>query len=192
MSYVTFYNLIAPFYFCIDFFLKPQKKYLIAQINACPKGKVLEIGGGSSHLNYYKKHHITLIDASPNMLKRIHTTQNSYDTFVMNGEDTTFESDHFDYIVMSHVLSVTQNPNRMISEAYRLLKPNGKLFILNHFTPHNFLYYVDYLFQSISSFFHFKSFFKIDTLAALNLFKKEQEIPLGKLHYYQLIILKKE
>lgn len=192
MSLVKFYNFIAPFYPCIDFFLKPHKKYLIQKVNTYPKGKVLEIGAGSLHLNDYKNHHITVIDVSDKMLKKVEASHHQFDTFIMNGENTSFDNNSFDYIVMSHVLSVTKNPNQMILEAYRLLKPNGKLFILNHFTPTNLLYYTDYLFQSISSLLYFKSFFKINTLVALNLFKEDKRIALGNFNYYQLVILKKE
>lgn len=188
----TFYNLIAPFYSLIDFFLKPQKKVLIQEINRLPKGNLLEIGAGSTHFKLYKKHTVTVIDFSEAMLKKAKIQENLSACFLMDGEHTSFSDHTFDYIVMSHILSVTKDPNQMILEAYRLLQPNGKLFILNHFTPKNFLYYIDYGFHPISSLFYFKSFFKIDTLAALNSFKKEKEITLGRLNYYKLIILKKE
>ncbi|APD07679.1 phosphatidylethanolamine N-methyltransferase [Flavobacteriaceae bacterium UJ101] len=191
MQTSRFYNSIAPLYSAIDFFLKPQKKILLQEINALPKGNILEIGAGSTHLNSYKNHNVTVIDLSEAMIKKAKTQQNSHTFFLMDGEHTSFSDYTFDYIVMSHVLSVTQNPNQMILEAYRLLKPHGKLFILNHFTPNNFLHYIDYGFHSISSLFHFKSYFKIDTLAALNSFQKEKEISLGKLNYYKLIIFKK-
>ncbi|MFV0530473.1 MAG: class I SAM-dependent methyltransferase [Flavobacteriales bacterium] len=192
MRISRFYNSIAPFYSIIDFFLKPQKKILVQEINALSKGNLLEIGAGSAHLNHYENHYITVIDVSYKMLEKAKQQNNVHSFYLMNGECTSFPDNHFDYIVMSHILSVTCHPHQMLLEAYRLLKPHGKLFVLNHFTPQNALYYIDYGFHFISNLFHFKSFFKIDTLAVLNLFKKEKEISLGTLNYYKLIIFKKE
>ncbi|MFT6746975.1 MAG: phosphatidylethanolamine/phosphatidyl-N-methylethanolamine N-methyltransferase [Glaciecola sp.] len=52
----------------------------------------------------------------------------------LNGEDSNLPEESFDAVVMLYVLSVSPNPSKMIYEAFKLLKPGGKLFIVNHFS----------------------------------------------------------
>jgi len=73
----------------------------------------------------------------------------------MNGESLSFNAHSFDYIILSHIISVVDNPEKLLEETYRVLKPDGKIFILNHFTPNNWLKYVDRSFNSVSKYFHF-------------------------------------
>ena len=55
----------------------------------------------------------------------------------MDGENLQFPDCYFDYVVLSHVITVVDDPEKLLEETYRVLKPNGKIFILNHFTPKN-------------------------------------------------------
>jgi ubiquinone/menaquinone biosynthesis C-methylase UbiE len=58
---------------------------------------------------------------------------------VMDGEALEFGDAAFDQVVMAYVLSVTAHPERMLAEAWRVLKPGGFAFIVNHETsasPH--------------------------------------------------------
>ena len=79
----------------------------------------------------------------------------------------------------------------MISEVFRVLKPGGKLFILNHFTPDNALKYADKVFNPISKFLHFKSLFFQRDLNALQKFSMVEEESVGKLSYFKILILQK-
>lgn len=89
---------------------------------------------------------------------------------LMDGEDLLFPAGSFDYVVISHVLAVTKNPDQLVNQIYKVLKPGGKLFILNHFTPDNWLRYVDWAFQPLSSLFHFKSSFHLTDVKELSVF----------------------
>ncbi|MEZ0277147.1 MAG: class I SAM-dependent methyltransferase, partial [Roseimicrobium sp.] len=53
---------------------------------------------------------------------------------VMDGEALEFADAVFDRVVMAFVLSVTAYPERMLAEAWRVLRPGGLAFILNHET----------------------------------------------------------
>jgi phosphatidylethanolamine/phosphatidyl-N-methylethanolamine N-methyltransferase len=57
--------------------------------------------------------------------------------FQMNGEQLEFPINSFDYVVLSHVIAVADQPEKLLSQCYNVLKSNGKLLILNHFTPNN-------------------------------------------------------
>jgi phosphatidylethanolamine/phosphatidyl-N-methylethanolamine N-methyltransferase len=186
----NFYNRFSFFYPLVDVFLAPQKKRLFQEINSCPSGELLEIGvGNGRHLRLYKIHTITGIDTSSRMLeiagkqdaKNIRLVQ-------MNGQSLQFPDHRFDYIVLSHVIAVVDDPEKLLEEAYRVLKPNGKIFILNHFTPSNWLRYADKAFNGLSKMFHFKSVFYIDRLEAIKKFTLLKEIELDKVSYFKLLI----
>jgi phosphatidylethanolamine/phosphatidyl-N-methylethanolamine N-methyltransferase len=186
----NFYNRFSFFYPLVDVFLSPQKKKLFREINSCPQGSLLEIGvGNGRHLSLYKTHHITGIDTSSRMLKMAGKKYNGTVTLLqMDGQDLRFPDHHFDYVVLSHVIAVVDDPEKLLEEAYRVLKPNGKIFILNHFTPSNWLYYADKTFNKVSGIFHFKSLFYIERFVAIKKFKLLKEIRLDRLSYFKLLI----
>lgn len=188
-----FYDCFSFFYPLVDIFLRPQKLRLFSEINELPPGKLLEIGvGNGHHLPLYKIHQITGIDTSASMLNvAAKKKPANVELLQMNGESLLFRPETFDYIVLSHVIAVVDKPDRLLTEVYRVLRPDGKVFVLNHFTPKNWLSYVDRSFQWISKAFHFSSLFYIDNLPALKKFRLLQEISFGRLSYFKLLIYRK-
>ena len=189
-----FYDRFSILYPIVDLFLKPQKRRLAEEVNALPSGLLLEIGvGNGSQLPLYKKHEIIGIDTSQKMLEiaQQHNRAN-IQLMEMDGQQLLFPDQTFDYIILSHVIAVVENPDLLLREAHRVLKPNGKILILNHFTPNNWLRYIDHVFSYYSKAFHFKSKFEIDHLIAINLFELNKEISLGYFSYFKLLIYSKK
>jgi phosphatidylethanolamine/phosphatidyl-N-methylethanolamine N-methyltransferase len=189
----NFYNRFAFFYPLVDIFLKPQKKRFFHEINRLAHGKLLEIGvGNGSHFHLYQKHQITGIEISSAMLNiaKKHSAGN-IELFQMNGEELTFETESFDYVVLSHVIAVAQNPDKLILQCHKVLKPGGKLLILNHFTPNNWLKYVDRAFNLCAGLFQLKSLFYIHNIKAIERFKPEKEIALKPFAYFKILMLVK-
>ncbi len=189
-----FYNHFSVFYPLVDIFLKPQKRKLFEEINRLPSGKVLEIGvGNGTHFKLYKNHHVIGIDTSTKMLEIADKQKcDTIELIQMNAESLSFPDQTFDYIILSHVIAVVDNPEEVLEESYRVLKPQGKIFILNHFTPNNWLKYVDNSFQVLSKLFHFKSAFYVENLNALKKIKLHKEVGFGKFSYFKLLIYCKE
>ena len=188
-----FYDRLTFLYPVIDLFLKPQKRKFVNTINGFPNGRLLEIGvGNGSHLKYYRNHSITGIDTSRSMLTRARKVQTDR-TFLlhMNGESIRFPNETFDYVTLSHVITVVEDPERLLEEVHRVLKPNGKLFILNHFTPYNLLKYVDSAFEKISGLLHFKSVFRINSLSNIKTYKLLRESGAGLFSYFKILIYEK-
>ena len=187
---VNFYNKFSIYYPIVDIFLKPQKKELFQQINQLPRGKLLEVGvGNGTHLSLYKTHQITGIDTSVKMLEIARKQKISNIKLIqMSGDYLLFEDESFDYAVLSHTIAVVDHPEKVLEEIYRVLKPTGKIFILNHFTPKNWLRYIDYSFEVFSKIFHFKSVFYIESLITLQKFRLVKEINFGKFSYFKLLI----
>ena len=188
-----FYNLISPMYPIVDVFLKPQKRRLFLEINALPGGDLLEIGVGNGlHLQLYERHKVVGIDISSKMLEQaMKFKSDDIELFEMNGENILFPAQSFDYVILSHVVAVADNPERILAESFRVLKPGGKLFILNHFTPANWLRHIDIVFHPLAKKLHFRSAFYSQHLHVLKQFTLSKEIKFGPLSYFKLLIFDK-
>ena len=189
----VFYDKFPFFYPLVDLVLKPQKKTLFSMLNGLPEGQLLEIGAGNgSHFKYYHKHQVTAIDTSAAMLTIARSnSRDNIRVLKMSGEALLFGETTFDYVVLSHVIAVVPDPEQLLNETLRVLKPGGQLFILNHFTPANCLKYVDRLFALVSKAFHFRSVFYIDQLETIKKYLLIKEVPFGPGAYFKLLIYKK-
>lgn len=185
-----FYNRFSIFYPLADLFLRPQKRILFREINSLEFGKLLEIGvGNGSHLKLYKTHTITAIDTSWRMLHHAKKRKTAHIELIqMDGESLLFQHESFDYIILSHVIAVVDNPEKLLEEAYRVLKKGGKILILNHFTPSNGFRYLDKSFQFFSKKLHFKSVFHVSSLHTLKKFTLVKEVHLKPCSYFKLLI----
>lgn len=107
-------------------------------------GSVLEIGAGTgANVPFIpRKFSYTGIDLSKGMIAKARRkySNNTCSFEVMNGENVAYKSYQFDAVILSHVLTVTENPTAVIKEAIRVLKPGGSIFVMNNFTrKHNTL-----------------------------------------------------
>ena len=190
----AFYNKFSFFYPLVDVFLKSQKRVLFNRINNLPDGDLLEIGvGNGTHFHLYKKHRIVGIDSSEAMLKIAQKKCCANITLLqMNGEELQFNNEQFDYVVLSHVIAVVDDGEAVITEALRVLKPQGKMLILNHFTPNNWAKYIDRAFQTVSKLLHFRSVFYIYQIQAIQNFTLLSEVSFGPASYFKLLIFQKK
>jgi phosphatidylethanolamine/phosphatidyl-N-methylethanolamine N-methyltransferase len=189
-----FYNTFSFFYPMVDLFLRPQKRLLHDEINKLASGELLDIGvGNGAHLHYYNTHRITGIDTSSTMLAIAARKNKSNVTLLqMDGEALAFHDNSFDYVVLSHVIAVVDHPEQLLAEVRRVLRPNGKLFILNHFTPDNPLRHVDRSFQLVARRLHFRAFFHTHDLEALSKLLLLKEVTFGPFSYFKLLIYQKQ
>ena len=103
--------------------------------------KVLEIGigTGTSYSYYPEDTSVIGIDISPDMLEKAKNHIKSEglknkSVVMMNGEQLEFDDNSFDKVVGMYVVSVTQNPDRLIKEMKRVCKTNGDIYLVNHFS----------------------------------------------------------
>lgn len=193
LSSESFYDRFSFLYPLVDVFLKPQKSVLAREINAMPAGSLLDIGvGNGSNLSIYTKHEMTGIDTSSSMLT-IARKRKCEDArlFQMDGAALQFQDAQFDYVVLSHVIAVVADPDKVLEEAFRVLRPGGHLFILNHFTPDNWLKVLDHAAARVSAKIHVRSIFDIDEIESIKRFILIRKIPLGALAYFKLLIYQK-
>jgi len=190
----AFYNSLSFVYPIIDVILKPQKRQLFNEVDNVREGVLLEIGvGNGSHLSQYRKHNVIGIDTSEAMLNiaRKNRTPN-IELIEMSGEALLFDDQFFDYVVLSHVIAVVGNAEQLLKEVHRVLKSQGQIFILNHFTPDNWLRHIDHSFEWIAKSLHFKSVFHIQDIQALKQFTLRKEVSVGMAQYFKLLIYEKQ
>jgi ubiquinone/menaquinone biosynthesis C-methylase UbiE len=109
-------------------------------------GSCLDIGCGPGHIplelvTLVSDVHITAIDLSRNMLKIASEHQKvcmegaRVDFVYADAKTLQFDSDSFDSVYSNSILHHIPNPADFLSEAWRVLKPNGVLLIRDLFRP---------------------------------------------------------
>eukprot|EP00958_Prasinococcus_capsulatus_P003581 scaffold324_cov394-Prasinococcus_capsulatus_cf.AAC.2 len=110
-----------------------------------PALTVYDVGGGTGFctLGIVKKgikpENITLIDQSPHQLARAKRKPDLEGVTVLEGdaEDLPFETDSADRYVSAGSIEYWPEPQRGITEAYRVIKPGGKATIIGPVHPTN-------------------------------------------------------
>lgn len=102
-------------------------------------GEVLEIGFGTGlNLSYYPEsiHKLVAIDANSGVhalaQKRIQTSNITVDHRVLNGENLPMVDNTFDSVVSTWTLCSIAKVEQALQEIYRVLKPGGKFFFVEH------------------------------------------------------------
>ena len=109
-------------------------------------GACLDIGCGPGHIplelvTLVPNVHVTAIDLSHNMLKiasehqRVCKEGFRVDFVYADAKTLQFDSDSFDSVYSNSILHHIPNPDQFLSEAWRVLKPNGALLIRDLFRP---------------------------------------------------------
>jgi ubiquinone/menaquinone biosynthesis C-methylase UbiE len=118
-----------------DATLARYRQALLAEV----QGEVLEIGFGTGlNLAYYPERvtKITVIDSNPGMNalaeKRIRNSDKAVENYVLNGERLSMADNTFDSVVSTWTLCSIANVAQALKEIYRVLKPGGRFFFIEH------------------------------------------------------------
>lgn len=136
------YAQVYDFYFGAVF--HPGRKAVIEKLNCKPGDQILEVGVGTGlSLPIYPAFvHVTGIDISDEMLARakvrkLRKGMQNVTLEVMDAENMRFADSSFDKVVAMYVASVVPHPELLLQEMQRVCKPDGELFIVNHFHHSN-------------------------------------------------------
>ncbi|MBS3935601.1 MAG: methyltransferase domain-containing protein [Sulfuritalea sp.] len=144
--------------------LQPGRNAVIEQMRCRSGDHILEVGVGTglSLPLYQPGVRVCGVDLCHEMLVRAQqrVTSEKLDHVSklcrMNAERMAFADDSFDKVVAMYVVSVVSNPARLIDEMRRVCKPDGELFIVNHFeSTHPFLAGAERLAAPLSRFMGF-------------------------------------
>jgi phosphatidylethanolamine/phosphatidyl-N-methylethanolamine N-methyltransferase len=120
--------------------LRSARMATIASVNRLPGVRVLEVGVGTGlALPFYDAaKRVTGIDVSSEMLLRARNRVAALHLATvealleMDAQDTLFPADQFDIAVAMFVASVVPDPQAMLAELRRVVKPGGMILLVNH------------------------------------------------------------
>lgn len=120
---------------------QPGRKAVLRHMSCRPGQRVLEVGVGTglSLPLYPRGVQVTGIDVSPEMLDRARERLaregigSNVELHVMDAEHMNFPDDSFDKVVAMYVVSVVPHPRRLVDEMRRVCRPDGEIYIVNHF-----------------------------------------------------------
>lgn len=189
-----FYDWAGALYFLVEPWLRTGRKRLVTRVNAEQPGRVLEVGVGTGgHLPLYRDHQVTGIDVSPRMLQRARkAAEGSGATLaLMDGEQLAFADGSFDAVVLCHVLSVTESPERMLAEAWRVLRAGGKVYISNHETPAHAGRHLDRLTSLPARLLRLRTWFRLAEIPGWGRFQMLHQEQSGLGGWSKLVVLGK-
>lgn len=120
---------------------QPGRKAVIERMHCRPGDRILEVGVGTglSLPLYPRGVRVTGIDISEDMLARARAraARDGLDHVMglqcMDAECMQFADASFDKVVAMYVVSVVPSPTRLVAEMRRVCRPDGELYIVNHF-----------------------------------------------------------
>lgn len=134
------YTLLAPLYDAVvQSATASMRKSSLQRLQMTDSQQVLINGIGTGlDLPYLPQHHqYTATDLTPAMLKYCQRRLSEYDLQMqLHTADVMqlpFADNHFDIVQMNLILAVVPQPLLALQEAIRVVKPGGKIFIMDKF-----------------------------------------------------------
>lgn len=167
---VDTYRFYAPLYDRVfGAVLEPGRRALTQAVYEMRPTSILEVGVGTGLTleRYPDSASVIGIDISDEMLdiarerarklegRNIHLA-------AMNAEAMDFPDACFDCVAIPYVLSVTPNPERLVSEIRRVCRKGGAILILNHFSGSRFWWFLERAVRSLANRIGFRSDFCFD------------------------------
>ncbi|NQY60785.1 class I SAM-dependent methyltransferase [Cognatishimia sp.] len=163
-------------------------------------GTVLEVGVGTGlSLPHYKSDlQVTGIDFSTDMLAKAQAKvqqlnlQHVAELRQMDARVLDFSDASFDTVAAMHVLSVVPEPENVMAEIARVLKPGGRVVITNHFVrKRGFLAFLERISAPFANVLGWHSDFELETILQESSLAVEEQGPLPPLGMMTFIVLQK-
>jgi len=138
MSLKRSYSIIAPFYdFAIDGPLAAARRRALAHVPPQPAQRVLinGIGTGLDLPWLPAAHSYVGLDLTAGMLVRARARGGALDVTLVQGDSLAlpFADAGFDLALLHLILAIVPDPVRALRETARILKPGGRVFVMDKF-----------------------------------------------------------
>ena len=197
---VSTYRRYAPLYdMLFGAVLGPGRKQMAVAVHAMNPESILEIGVGTGLAlrHYPNTSRITGIDLSPEMLAKAKKQaerlgDNSISLLEMNAENLEFGDDTFDCVTVPYVLSVTPNPDRLVSELRRVCKRGGHIVIVNHFTGSRFWWLLERMVSSVADRIGFRSDFDYQRHILSHDWTVQKSVPVNLFGLSRMVVIRND
>ena len=171
----------------------------VDMINQKP-GRILEVGVGTGlSLPYYKNFmSVTGIDLSENMLKRAKNRvikeglKNIEALEKQDATSTDYADNSFDTAVAMYIMSVAPEPEKILAEMARIVKPEGEIYVLNHFASEGKkLEFIEKVMSPICRFIGWHSTFKRERVLGCDTLELVSETQMPPFNLFTLLKFKK-
>ena len=187
-----FYDRVRVLYPLVDVWMAAGRRRCIERINGEPPGDLLEIGvGPGRHLGGYRGHRVSAMDVSGAMVRESRRRCPACWVWQADGEASGLAAASFDVIVLFHVLSVTGDPERLMSEVHRLLRPGGRVFILNREARRRLNGPVGWVAAAISRGLRLRPGFRLADCESLRRFQVCDRWSYGPMGFFTGVVLEK-
>ncbi|MCD9030594.1 class I SAM-dependent methyltransferase [Luteimonas sp. Y-2-2-4F] len=197
---VKTYRRYAPIYdFLFGAVLGPGRERMTEFVATLAPRTLLEVGVGTGLTlpRYPSQARIVGIDLSEDMLARAREQADALpdhdiSLHAMDAENLEFEDGSFDCIAVPYVLSVTPNPDRLVSELRRVCKPGGHIVIVNHFSGGRFWWALEKMVKSISDRIGFRSEFDYERHILQHDWSVEQALSVNLFGLSKLVVIRND
>ncbi len=197
---VRTYDRYAPIYdFLFGAVQRPGCKRMADAVLRLRVESILEVGVGTGLTleQYPKTAKITGIDLSEDMLQLARERgrrlkDRNIHLALMDAENMDFPDNYFDCVTVPYVLSVTPNPDRLVSEIRRVCKRGGVILIVNHFSGSRFWRPFEWVVRKVADRVGFRSDFSFEQNIIRHGWKVQSVSSVGLWGLYRLVVLKNE
>ncbi|APG45987.1 class I SAM-dependent methyltransferase [Phaeobacter porticola] len=177
------------------------RRRAVGYVNEHRSGRILEVGVGTGlSLPLYKSDvMVTGIDFSEEMLRKAkkrvaeNDLQHVEALRQMDARQLDFPDATFDTVCAMHVLSVVPDPEKVMGEIARVLKPGGKVVITNHFLrDQGVLAFLERVSAPFANVLGWHSDFEIDTVLGEDHLSVEHHQPLPPFGLMTFLVLSKK
>jgi phosphatidylethanolamine/phosphatidyl-N-methylethanolamine N-methyltransferase len=176
--------------------LQPGRRAVVERMGCRAGERILEVGVGTglSLPLYPPQSQVYGIDVCHEMLARAkarvareHLRQ-AAGLYRMDAERMCFADDSFDKVVAMYVVSVVPDPARLLDEMRRVCKPQGELFIVNHFLhPNPVMSAMERLAAPLSRFVGFHPNLSLDDFTRQAHVEVLERVPVNAFGYWTLL-----
>lgn len=175
---------------------EPGRRAVIERLGCLRGERILEVGVGTglSLPLYPADAQVFAIDISREMLARAEARRQNdrlgqvVSLVRMNAERMAFADSSFDKVVAMYVASVVPDPVRLVAEMKRVCKPDGELFIVNHFQHDNRLVgRIEKLFAPFSQLMGFRPDLSLEHFVATMGLAISERVPVNLFGYWTLL-----
>lgn len=159
---------------------------------------VLEIGVGTGLAlpHYPQGTRVVAVDLCPAMLERARSRVERgvparVELRLVDGEELPLADASFDAVTLPFVISVTPEPERLLAEVRRVLRPGGSLVMLNHFAGVRGLRWLERAFSPFADRIGFRSDLTLERVLQLAQMETVELRALAPVGFFTLVHLRR-